>query len=90
MENVEKAEFILAHCTEALALSSGTALPMKLEDREKIFEQFAAKNIHMVVANPDFVAVEARALRVMPGKVFHLVYLIFMGLEHYSSVVRTG
>ena len=44
----------------------------------------------MVVANPDFVAVEARALRVMPGKVFHLVYLIFMGLEHYSSVVRTG
>ncbi|GFS45939.1 haloacid dehalogenase-like hydrolase (HAD) superfamily protein [Actinidia rufa] len=87
---LKKAEFILAHGTEALGLSSGTAIPMKLEDLEKIFEQFAAKNIPMVVANPDFVTVEARALRVMPGKVVHLVYLIFMGLEHYSSVVRTG
>ncbi|XP_057514550.1 uncharacterized protein LOC130796240 [Actinidia eriantha] len=67
VENVEEAEFILAHGTEALGLSSGTVLPMKLEDLEKILEQCAAKNIPMIVANPDFVTVEARALRVMPG-----------------------
>ncbi|XAR71063.1 Phosphoserine phosphatase [Bertholletia excelsa] len=67
VENVEEAEFILAHGTEALGLSSGTARPMKLEDLEEVLEQCAAKNIPMVVANPDFVTVEARALRVMPG-----------------------
>ncbi|XP_052171909.1 uncharacterized protein LOC127787881 isoform X2 [Diospyros lotus] len=67
VENVEEAEFILAHGSEALGLSSGTVLPMKLEALEKILEQCAAKNIPMVVANPDFVTVEARALRVMPG-----------------------
>ena len=90
MENVEEAEFILAHGTEALGLSSGTALPMKLEDLEKILERCAAKNIPMVVANPDFVTVEARALRVMPGKVVHLIYLFFLSLERNSSVVKTG
>ena len=63
MENVEDAEFILAHGTEALGLPS-----MKLEELEKILESCAAKKIPMVVANPDFVTVEARALRVMPGK----------------------
>ncbi|CAK9135586.1 unnamed protein product [Ilex paraguariensis] len=67
VEYVEEAEFVLAHGTEALGLSSGAAVPMKLEDLEKILEQCAAKRIPMVVANPDFVTVEARALRVMPG-----------------------
>lgn len=68
MENVEEAEFVLAHGTEALGLSSGASRPMKVEDLEKILEKCAAKKIPMVVANPDFVTVEARALRVMPGK----------------------
>lgn len=68
MDNVEDAEFVLAHGTEALGLSSGDALPMTLEELNKILEQCAVKNIPMVVANPDFVTVEARALRVMPGK----------------------
>lgn len=67
VDNVDEAEFILAHGTEAMGLSSGTTLPMKLEDLEKILEKSAAKNIPMVVANPDFVTVEARALQVMPG-----------------------
>jgi hypothetical protein len=58
----------LAHGTEALGHPSGTAIPKKLEDLEKILEQCAAKKIPMVVANPDYVTVEARALRVMPGK----------------------
>lgn len=68
MDNVEDAEFVLAHGTEALGLSSGDALPMTLEELNKIWEQCAVKKIPMVVANPDFVTVEARALRVMPGK----------------------
>ncbi|PHT61148.1 hypothetical protein T459_35014 [Capsicum annuum] len=51
----------------ALGPSSGAALPMKLDELEKILDQCAAKKIPMVVANPDFVTVEARALRVMPG-----------------------
>lgn len=67
VENVEEAKFILAHGTEALGLSSGAATPMKLGDLEKVLEECAAKNIPMVVANPDFVTVEARDLRVMPG-----------------------
>ncbi|CAN4094895.1 unnamed protein product [Withania somnifera] len=67
VENVEEADFILAHGTEALGLSSGAALPMSLDELEKILDQCAAKKIPMVVANPDFVTVEARALRVMPG-----------------------
>ncbi|KAK6914465.1 HAD-superfamily hydrolase, subfamily IIA [Dillenia turbinata] len=67
VENAEDAEFVLAHGTEALGLPSGASLPMDLEDLEKILERCAAKKIPMVVANPDFVTVEARALRVMPG-----------------------
>ncbi|XP_024024635.1 uncharacterized protein LOC21403279 isoform X2 [Morus notabilis] len=67
VENVEDAEFILAHGTEALGQPSGAVCPMKLEELENILERCAAKKIPMVVANPDFVTVEARALRVMPG-----------------------
>lgn len=67
VENVEEANFILAHGTEALGLSSGASVSMELDDLEKVLEKCAAKGIPMVVANPDFVTVEARALRVMPG-----------------------
>ncbi|KAK4747550.1 hypothetical protein SAY87_014136 [Trapa incisa] len=67
VNNVEEAEFILAHGTEAIGRSSGSTQCMKLEDLEKILELCATKRIPMVVANPDFVTVEARALRVMPG-----------------------
>lgn len=67
VNDVEKAEFVLVHGTEALSLPSGDVVPMELEDLEKLLEQCAVKRIPMVVANPDFVTVEARALRVMPG-----------------------
>lgn len=70
MDTVEEAEFVLAHGTEALGLPSGGALPRTLEELENILEKCAAKKIPMVVANPDFVTVEVRALRVMPGKSF--------------------
>ncbi|KAF3613329.1 putative agmatine deiminase-like [Capsicum annuum] len=62
---VVEADFILAHRTEVLGLSTGAAIPMNLDELEKILHQCAAKKIPMVVANPDFVTVEARALRVM-------------------------
>ncbi|KAF3451069.1 hypothetical protein FNV43_RR07158 [Rhamnella rubrinervis] len=65
--DVEEAEFILAHGTEALGHPSGATCPVKLEELENIMERCAAKNIPMVVANPDFVTVEARDLRLMPG-----------------------
>lgn len=68
MQNVEEAEFILAHGTEALGHPSGAVYPMKVEELENIMERCAAKNIPMVVANPDFVTVEARDLRLMPGR----------------------
>lgn len=67
VENVEDADFILAHGTEALGCPSGVSQPMELEDLQNILELCASKKIPMVVANPDFVTVEARALRVMPG-----------------------
>ncbi|GAB2217974.1 hypothetical protein Droror1_Dr00001189 [Drosera rotundifolia] len=67
VENVEEADFVLAHGTEAVGLPSGLSISKKIEDLEKILEQCAARRIPMVVANPDFVTVEARALRVMPG-----------------------
>ncbi|XP_024446869.2 uncharacterized protein LOC18108545 isoform X2 [Populus trichocarpa] len=67
VDKVEEAEFVLAHGTEALGLSSGASCPMTLEELEKVLERCAAKQIPMVVANPDFVTVEARDLRVMPG-----------------------
>lgn len=76
VENVEKAEFILVHGTEALGLSSGDSISKKLEELEKILEHCAAKGIPMVVANPDFVTVEARELRIMPGN-----FLFFFLLE---------
>ncbi|KAL2454715.1 Haloacid dehalogenase-like hydrolase (HAD) superfamily protein [Abeliophyllum distichum] len=67
---------------EALGLPSGAALPMKLENLEKILEQCVAKKIPMVVANPDFVTVEARALCVMPDdKLIQLFKLRFEELE---------
>lgn len=79
--NVEEAEFILAHGTEALGHPSGAAFPVKVEELENIMERCAARNIPMVVANPDFVTVEARDLRLMPGR--NLVwYFDFLIIEH--------
>ncbi|CAN0857940.1 5'-nucleotidase YutF [Linum grandiflorum] len=67
VDNVEKAEFVLVHGTEALGTSSGTTSSTTLEELEKILEQCVVRKLPMVVANPDFVTVEARSLRVMPG-----------------------
>lgn len=68
VEDLEAADFILAHGTEAIGLESGNgAKKMELEKLEQILENAVDKRIPMIVANPDHVTVEARALRVMPG-----------------------
>ncbi|XVF14507.1 hypothetical protein REPUB_Repub09cG0066600 [Reevesia pubescens] len=67
VENVEEANFILAHGTKALGLTLGSVCPMNLEDLEKILKHCTTKRIPMVVANPDFVTVEAKALSIIPG-----------------------
>ncbi|XP_071709407.1 uncharacterized protein [Rutidosis leptorrhynchoides] len=67
VQNVEQAEFVLVHGTEALGLPSGHSISMKLNEIQKILEQCAAKKIPLVVANPDFSTVEMGATHTMPG-----------------------
>lgn len=67
VEDVSDADFVLAHGTEAMGLPSGGLRPLDTDRIYNILESCAAKRIPMVVANPDFVTVEARALRLMPG-----------------------
>jgi hypothetical protein len=80
VSTVDDADFILAHGTEALGLPSGGSQLMDLEGLEQILELCAKriKSIPMVVANPDYVTVEARDLRVMPGiNHYFIIRLIF-------------
>ncbi|CAH8357396.1 unnamed protein product [Eruca vesicaria subsp. sativa] len=67
VENVEEAEFVLAHGTEAIGLPSGGVSPMPLDELEKILEKAAARGLPMIVANPDYVTVEANVFHIMPG-----------------------
>ncbi|XP_078167180.1 uncharacterized protein LOC144561946 [Carex rostrata] len=69
VSRVDGVEFILAHGTEALGLSSDGSKSMDLEGLRQNLELCAkrTKPIPMVVANPDYVTVEARNLRMMPG-----------------------
>ncbi|KAJ1269456.1 hypothetical protein BS78_07G213200 [Paspalum vaginatum] len=67
VNNVDDAEFILAHGTEALGSPSGDPIPKSLEELEQVLMLGLEKRLPMVVANPDYVTVEARDLRVMPG-----------------------
>ncbi|KAG0480833.1 hypothetical protein HPP92_011691 [Vanilla planifolia] len=67
VDKVDGADFILAHGTEALGLPLGDTQPLSIKEIEQILVLCRQRNIPMVVANPDFVTVEARDLRVMPG-----------------------
>lgn len=69
VENVEEADFVLAHGTEALGLPSGSVSPRTLDELEKILEKSAARGLPMIVANPDYVTVEANVFHIMPGTV---------------------
>lgn len=77
MEHLEAADFILAHGTEAIGLANNCGVkPMKLDELEKILEHAVEKRIPMIIANPDLVTVEARALRVMPGTINSNTFLL--------------
>ncbi|XP_044499123.1 uncharacterized protein LOC123220638 isoform X2 [Mangifera indica] len=67
VENVEGADFIRAMVLKHWGFPFGEAHLASLEDFKKILELCAAKKIPMIVANPDYVIVEPRAQRVMPG-----------------------
>ncbi|CAA7027195.1 unnamed protein product [Microthlaspi erraticum] len=67
VENVEEADFVLAHGTEALGLPSGEVTPVSLDELEKVLEKSAARGLPMIVANPDYVTVEANVFHIMPG-----------------------
>ncbi|KAJ1383978.1 hypothetical protein SESBI_42929 [Sesbania bispinosa] len=86
MENVEEAEFVLAHGIEAFGDANGNARSIKLEDLEKILKLCAAKRIRMVVANPDYVIVEERDLRVMPGALAARFLDVFAACLSHNSV----
>ncbi|KAJ1406185.1 heat shock 22 kDa protein, mitochondrial isoform X2 [Sesbania bispinosa] len=66
--------------------SSGNARSMKLEDLEKILKLCAAKRIPMVVANPDYVTVEERDLRVMSGALAARFLDVFAACLSHNSV----
>ncbi|CAI5997983.1 unnamed protein product [Closterium sp. NIES-65] len=75
VETPEEADFILAHGTEAVGVAEADkpARPASLDELAGLMSRAAEEGrrrgrmIPMVVANPDIVTVEARALRVMPG-----------------------
>ncbi|CAI5468186.1 unnamed protein product [Closterium sp. Yama58-4] len=75
VETPEEADLILAHGTEAVGVAEADkpARPASLDELAGLMRRAAEEGrrrgrmIPMVVANPDIVTVEARALRVMPG-----------------------
>ena len=68
VEDVEQAEFILAHGTEALGREDGLEpVPISLEDVQKLLQAAAKRQLPLLIANPDFVTVDGSELRIMPG-----------------------
>ncbi|BDA40671.1 probable acid sugar phosphatase [Coccomyxa sp. Obi] len=68
VRDVEEAEFVLAHGTEALGAGDGMdPTPISLEEIKEILSVAAAKNLPLLIANPDIVTVDKSYLRLMPG-----------------------
>lgn len=64
----EEADFVLAHGTEVLGRGDGQdAVPKTLEEFRNLLQQSAARDIPLVVANPDVVTVSGTSLIPMPG-----------------------
>ena len=83
-----KADFILAHGTEALGSPEGAPpLEQSLEQLQGLLSQCAQRPSPppMVVANPDRVTVAGSGLRVMPGTLAK--HYASMGGEVLSGVV---
>ena len=68
VRNVEEADFVLAHGTESLGGGDGVEpTPISLEEIKEILAVAAAKDLPLLIANPDVVTVDASYLRFMPG-----------------------
>lgn len=66
---MEEADFILAHGTEALGGGDGVdPTPISLEEIREILAVAAAKDLPLLIANPDIVTVDRSLLAVMPGQ----------------------
>ena len=64
--DVGRADFILAHGTEAVGTADGPSA-CSLDEMNALLEQAAGAGLPMLVANPDLVTVDGPELRVMPG-----------------------
>eukprot|EP00249_Psilotum_nudum_P015773 c25511_g1_i2 orf=424-996(+) len=67
VEEPEIADFVLAHGTEGLEKVDGSIQCTELGDLEAVLMSTVKRGLPLIVANPDYVTVEARALTVMPG-----------------------
>jgi hypothetical protein len=68
VDGVEEADFVLAHGTEALGKGDGKEpQPVTLEVVRQLLGRAAAKDLPLLVANPDLVTVDGDTLRIMPG-----------------------
>ena len=71
VQDPNEAEFVLAHGTEALGGGDfREPLPCSVAEMESLLERCARRTdrrVPLIVANPDFVTVDGRDLRVMPG-----------------------
>jgi ribonucleotide monophosphatase NagD (HAD superfamily) len=71
VQDPDEADFVLAHGTEALG--GGDAqdpVPCSIAELESLLERCARRTdrrVPLIVANPDFVTVDGRDLRLMPG-----------------------
>jgi ribonucleotide monophosphatase NagD (HAD superfamily) len=68
VEEVEQADFVLAHGTECLGRGDGQEpVPIGMDQIRELLRAAAARQLPLLVANPDFVTVDGDELRVMPG-----------------------
>ena len=70
VDSPEEADFLLAHGTEAMGTAVGLSRVTSMEEMKDILRQCSElpSPPPLIVANPDMVTVEARALRSMPGQ----------------------
>ena len=68
VDDVEVADFVLAHGTEVLGLGDGkTPKAVTLEEIKTLLQRAAERKLSLVVANPDVVTVSGDTLVPMPG-----------------------
>ena len=69
VENVEEADCVIAHGTEAIGrrVDGQDARLCGVDEMKQVLEACKGRGIPMIVANPDLVTVHGSELRVMPG-----------------------